>query len=415
MRAPKLRFKDEDGKEFPEWKRSKLNKFVQFFNGDRGKNYPDSSSYILDGIPFINAGDLVNGEVNLDDCKKINEKKYNQLGGAKLTNGDILYCLRGSIGKNAIVKNIDKGTIASSLVVIRPTTIQSRYLFYILNSDIEVKQRKQASNGLAQPNLSAQDLGKFFIPIPSSLEQVKIANFLSAIDDRIAHINKKLELLKTYKKGMMQKIFSQEIRFKDENGEKFPEWEEKELGQFTDVLTGNPFKSEDFVEDGIRLLRGMNVKRNMIDWNLESTRFWSRNINNKIKKYNLQEKDVVIAMDGALVGRSYAMIQKKDIPSLLVQRVARLRSDIVSTSFIFYLIDNSSFANYVDKVKTQTAIPHISIQDIKNYSVCLPESKKEQTKIANFLSAIDDKITLVEKQLASTKAYKKGLMQQLFI
>lgn len=414
MRAPKLRFKDEDGKEFPEWEKSKLLNITELITkGTTPKIFDEKGN-----IHFIKIEAFEEMQIDNSKCLKINEKIHNkELKRSILEEHDLLFAIAGSIGKCAIVKreNLPANTNQALAIIRLKKGIHNSYVFQILNSKIMKNYIYMNVSIGAQPNLNLEQIGHFLIPLPNFQEQTKIANFLSAVDERISHINKKVDLLKQYKKGMMQKIFSQEIRFKDENGKEFPEWEEKELGQFTDVLTGNPFKSEDFVEDGIRLLRGMNVKRNMIDWNLESTRFWSRNINNKIKKYNLQEKDVVIAMDGALVGRSYAMIQKKDIPSLLVQRVARLRSDIVSTSFIFYLIDNSSFANYVDKVKTQTAIPHISTQDIKNYSVCLPESKKEQTKIANFLSAIDDKITLVEKQLASTQAYKKGLMQQLFI
>ena len=90
------------------------------YNGDRSSKYPNAQDMVEEGIPFINAGDLENGHVNLAICNKISREKYNDLGGAKLQLGDIVYCLRGILGKNAYIDNFSEGTVASSLVVIRP-------------------------------------------------------------------------------------------------------------------------------------------------------------------------------------------------------------------------------------------------------------------------------------------------------
>lgn len=155
------------------------------FNGDRGANYPKDSEMVPDGIPFINAGDLQNGHVNLQDCNKITRIKFYQLGGAKIQQGDILYCLRGTIGKNAIVDDFNEGTVASSLVDIRPKNINGKYLFTVLNSDIEYCQRVLNDEGAAQPNLSARNLADFNIPIPSLTEQEKIGGFFCSIDHLI--------------------------------------------------------------------------------------------------------------------------------------------------------------------------------------------------------------------------------------
>jgi len=118
---------------------------------------------VTEGLPFVNAGDLQNGKVNLSECNKITREKYNQLGGAKIQYGDILYCLRGTLGKNAFIDNFCEGTVASSLVDIRPKDICGRYLFYVLNSDIELTQRELCNEGAAQPNLSAYILTFAFL------------------------------------------------------------------------------------------------------------------------------------------------------------------------------------------------------------------------------------------------------------
>lgn len=155
------------------------------YNGDRSSKYPNAQDMVEEGIPFINAGDLENGHVNLAICNKISREKYNDLGGAKLQLGDIVYCLRGTLGKNAYIDNFSEGTVASSLVVIRPKNINGRFMFHILNSDIEYRQRIVHDEGAAQPNLSAKNVAGFLIPVPHIDEQKKISKYFDNIDHLI--------------------------------------------------------------------------------------------------------------------------------------------------------------------------------------------------------------------------------------
>ena len=113
------------------------------------------------------------------------KEKYNELSGAKIQRGDIIYCLRGTLGKNAFIDNFDSGTVASSLVDIRPKKIVGKYLFQVLNSDIEYRQRTINDEGAAQPNLSAKNLSLFDIPMSNKDEQTKIAEYFSNLDNLI--------------------------------------------------------------------------------------------------------------------------------------------------------------------------------------------------------------------------------------
>ncbi len=167
------------------WEQRKLGELVEFYNGDRSSRYPSDNDMVSDGIPFINAGDLVSGRVKLDTANKITEQKFNELSGAKIQRGDIIYCLRGTLGKNAFVDNFDIGTVASSLVDIRPKKIIGKYLFQVLNSDIEYRQRTVNDEGAAQPNLSAKNLSLFDIPMPDEVEQEKIATYFDLLDHLI--------------------------------------------------------------------------------------------------------------------------------------------------------------------------------------------------------------------------------------
>ena len=189
---PEIRFK---GFTDP-WEQRKLGDFCEMFNGDRGINYPKDSDMVQAGIPFVNAGDLQEGKVNLATANKITREKFDQLGGAKIKRGDILYCLRGTLGKNAFVDNFDEGTVASSLVDIRPKNVDSQYLFTVLNSDIEYRQRILCDEGAAQPNLSARNLANFDIPVPKIEEQVKIGRYFESLSNLITLHQRELDKLK---------------------------------------------------------------------------------------------------------------------------------------------------------------------------------------------------------------------------
>lgn len=191
---------------------------VTFHNGDRGENYPTKSELQSEGIPFINAGHLEGDGLNMDNMDYISEEKYRIMGGVKLRSGDILYCLRGSVGKNAIV-DMNQGTVASSLVAIRSVRISAEYLYYCLNSHIEEVQRYWWDNGTAQPNLSADNLGKYKICIPPVEEQKAIVKYLnnicSQIDNLIIGKKKQLSTIQQHKKSLIYEYVTGKKRVKE--------------------------------------------------------------------------------------------------------------------------------------------------------------------------------------------------------
>ena len=204
--------------EIPEhWDVEPIKYRVTFHNGDRGENYPSKSELQSEGIPFINAGHLEGDGLNMDNMDYISEEKYRIMGGVKLRSGDILYCLRGSVGKNAIV-DMNQGTVASSLVAIRSVRISAEYLYYCLNSHIEEVQRYWWDNGTAQPNLSADNLGKYKICIPPVEEQKAIVKYLnnicSQIDNLIIGKKKQLSTIQQHKKSLIYEYVTGKKRVK---------------------------------------------------------------------------------------------------------------------------------------------------------------------------------------------------------
>lgn len=142
-------------------------------------------------------------------------------------------------------------------------------------------------------------------------------------------------------------------------------------------------------------MRGKNVKRGYFDFNEDDDRYWESS--DGLEKYLLQDKDIIISMDGSLVGKSFAMLSKKHLPLLLVQRVARVRAKGVNQNYLFHNIAHR-FSGYVDKKKTGGAIPHVSMKDIQNFSIPVP-SLQEQERIATILDRFESLTTSLQSGL----------------
>ncbi|WP_018024726.1 restriction endonuclease subunit S [Corynebacterium ulceribovis] len=178
------------------WALASVSSLFKITNGDRGENYPKPSEIQETGIPFINAGDLVNGRVSLDNAKFVSAEKYAKMGGAKLAKGDIIFCLRGSLGKFGIV-SFDEGSLASSVCCL---TSNGSYLpemmAYVLSSNIIRDQITFSETGSAQPNLGAEQLGMFKVPLPPLDEQERLVQHLDETTARIDAMLAKTQQLK---------------------------------------------------------------------------------------------------------------------------------------------------------------------------------------------------------------------------
>ena len=171
----------------------KLSSVIKFENGDRGKNYPSKKYQLSVGIPFINAGDLsLDGEITQKGMVYISDDRFNLLGAGKIELDDILFCLRGSLGKCALNKTYKKGAIASSLVIMRPEKkkILPKYLLAYLRSGLIKERIKNTASGTAQPNLSAKTVCNYEIPLPSIEIQELVLNKIEIIKEEYFTLRK---------------------------------------------------------------------------------------------------------------------------------------------------------------------------------------------------------------------------------
>jgi type I restriction enzyme S subunit len=198
-----------------EWEVKTLGDTCTFENGDRGENYPSLGSFVHSGIPFVNAGHVENGRISRKFMDYITRESFDRLGGGKFKAGDILFCLRGSLGKFGVVDlDFGEGAIASSLVIIRPklASLYADYLSCYFKSQLCAQMIERWAGGAAQPNLGAQDLSKFRIRLPSIPEQIAIAAVLTDMDAELTALEQRLTKTRALKQGMMQELLTGRTR-----------------------------------------------------------------------------------------------------------------------------------------------------------------------------------------------------------
>ena len=275
---------------------------------------------------------------------------------------------------------------------------------YVLNSSI----------GSDQPFISTTDLYKHKLCIPLKEEQTKIASFLSAVDEKISQLTQKHTLLSQYKQGMMQKLFSQQIRFKADDGSEFGEWEDKILKDlFPKIRNGfvgvaTPY----YVNYGVKYLQGKNIKNGKID--ATGLIFINQEFHQKKTNSILKTNDILMVQSGH-VGECAVVTEDYDnanCHALLV--LSPKSSKLINSKFVVYYFYSEIGKKKIALIKTGNTIEHILASDIKEVALLFP-CLAEQSKIANFLSAIDQKIEVVAQQIEQAKTWKKGLLQQMFV
>jgi type I restriction enzyme, S subunit len=195
------------------------------------------------------------------------------------------------------------------------------------------------------------------------------------------------------------------------------EWRTVSLAQCVELDLGYPFKSADYTdsEDGIRLLRGDNIGQGQLRW--DGVRRWLRKDGDKLATYLLCENDLVLAMDRPWItaGLKFARVRKSDLPSLLVQRVARLKPKAgVDADYLHSVIASADFTQHIQTITTGTAVPHISGKQIQEYKFKLPDVDTQRS-IGSLLIAFDDRITLLRETNATLEAIAQALFKSWFV
>lgn len=383
--TPKLRFPEFTG----EWEEKKLGEIATLARG-KSKHRPRDAEFLYGGkYPFIQTGDIRDAGLYLKDYSQT----YSEAGLAQSKLWDentLCITIAANIAETTILKI--KACFPDSIIGLIPIENEANVLFVKAQFDKYKIDIQKLSQGAAQANLNQERLSNLVFSFPALFEQTKIATFLTAVDEKLTQLKKKKTLLEQYKKGVMQKLFSQEFRFKDDNNQDFPDWQEKTLGEISKITNGNGDVQDASLEakDGwypfydrseiVKYLDRYTFDGEAIIYPGEGQSFFPRYFNGK---YGLHQRCYTIKDYCANIHGKY----------------------------LYYYLSTQN--NYFIAFAVGSTVPSLRLDTFQQAKVLLP-SLVEQQKIATFLSAIDEKISHSSAQIEKMEAWKKGLLQQMF-
>ncbi len=419
--VPPLRFPEFTG----EWEKKKLGEVAEKINSGKTP-LGGESVYTERGILFIRSQNVNNDKLSFENSTYIPEEINNTMKNSVVKANDILLNITGaSLGRSCVVPNdFSIGNVNQHVCIIRlDKESNPRFVQPILSSTKGRNIFISLQTGSGREGLNFESIKGIEITFPTLPEQTKIATFLTAVDEKIQALKKKHSLLEQYKKGVMQRLFClhhdsldlhdehdfdkknqqkksrqsdkssesrfRPLRFKDENGNEFPDWEVKKLGEIATITTGSSNR-EDSILDG------------------EYT-FFDRSQDIRTSNRFLFDKEAVIVPGEGQEFTPKYFVGKFDLHQ---RTYAIFDFDNINGKFLFYSIIYND--KHLQSQAVGSTVKSLRLPMFETMPINLP-CLKEQTRIANFLSAIDEKINHTAMQIQKTEVWKKGLLQKMFV
>ncbi len=402
--VPKLRFKEFSG----EWEEKRLGDIGDIITGNTPKtNEPDNYG---NEILFVSPADISESRYIYNTNKKLSNKGFLKTRQIK-SKSILVVCIGSTIGKVAQSK-FKSATNQQINSIIPFDEYNCDFIYSTLEKD--AKKIKAIAGNHAVPIINKTEFSSIKILVPATpQEQQKIADTLSSLDNLIEANSKKVEALKKHKKGLMQQLFPTDnekmpkLRFKEFSGE----WEEKELGDLTSLITKGTTPKY-FVDNGIRYIKIESI--NGININEDKCLFIDRNTHqNELKRSILQENDILFAIAGSL--GKVTFVKKSNLPANTNQALSIIRlKEKNNLFFILYILQSERIKKYIEKSLSIGAQPNLNLKQMSEFNFYLPHPQ-EQQKIADTLSSLDNLIEATQKKVEALKEHKKGLMQQMFV
>lgn len=353
-----------------------------------------------------------NGTISYDFAPRANID-FEKIEDHLLKKGDLVISRSGTVGITGLFDGYRLPVIPGAFLIrirLKTNVLYPKYVQYFLNSTKGRHSINKVAAGGVQKNVTSGNLLNVNLNIPTICEQQKIVSFLTTIDKKIAQVTKKKTLLEQYKKGVMQQLFGQEMRFKDDDGKDYPDWEIKRLGQICHKSqSGGTPKStrKEFYNGKIPFLAISDMtaqgkyltgtSKSISELGLDSSSSW------------LVPKNSLIYSMYASVG--FVSINKIELATSQAVMNIILKDSVLVEYVYYFLLD---FQKHIARFVETGTQGNINASIVKNINIKVPVYE-EQKKIADFLSAIDDKITFLDEQIQKTKVFKKGLLQQMFV
>lgn len=383
----------------------RLGDIAILINGDRGKNYPSQSDITDEGdVPFVNAGHLNGQSIDFRDMNYISRDKYERLSSGRFVKGDVLYCLRGSLGKKAIVNDDIEGAIASSLVIIRPNHnyVDGDYLMMSLDSPSIKEQLNKANNGSSQPNLSAASVREYQIELPPIQRQKEIVNILSLIQILIARRKNELDFLDTLIKARFVKLFGNPIV--NEKG-----WDVAELNAVCDGIGDGLHGTPEYDENGgYPFINGNNLMNGVIE--VTSATKMVDEATYKRHYIELSNNAILLSINGTL--GKLAFYNGEEVMLGKSACYCNLKHEI-NREFVYGVMKTDAFMDFLESNATASTIKNVGLKAIRGFKLILPPEEL-QTQFVAFSKQVDKSKVAVQKALEETQILFDSLMQKYF-
>lgn len=393
------------------WHEKRLREIAKIRSGST-PNRSNKNYFLCGDTAWVKTTDLNNGGIYKTE-EKITDLALTETSISIFPEKTILVAMYGGfnqIGRTGILR-VSAATNQALSALLELREVYPEYLISYLNHNVK-KWRRLAASSRKDPNITGSDVGFFTVAFPGLKEQQKIASFLSAVDDKLNKLRRKRELLQNYKHGLMQQLFSQTIRFKQDSGANFPKWEDRKLSE---LLYEHKVRNTDlkFGKDKVLSVSGSVGIINQIEHLGRSY------AGESVANYHVVHNRDIVYTKSPLKTNPYGIIKANKGEAGIVSTLYAVYSptDLVDSNYLNqYFAVNDNVNRYLRPLVHKGAKNDMKInnQRVLIDTICCPVVE-EQQKIAACLTAFDKKIAAVGKQISQMETFKKGLLQQMFV
>ena len=388
-KAPAIRFQGFTD----DWEQRKLGDDKDVRDGTH-----DSPKYHQEGHPLVTSKNLNDYGLDMTDVSLISDADFEAINKrSKVDNGDILFGMIGTIGNPVIVDRSDFA-IKNVALIKEGGDIPNRFLIQLLKSSVFEKYIRNENAGNTQKFLGLSKIREFTFFTPTTEEQIRIATFFKQLDDTIALHQRQLDNYKQLKKSMKQKIFDQKLRFKDADGNDYPKWKRRTLGEISEIIMGQSPDSANYTsneQDTVLIQGNADLNGGRITPRIYTTQITKTcEAGDIILTVRAPVGDLAIANTRACIGRG----------------VCAIKGDLYIYQYLEMIRDTDGWR----KIIQGSTFESINSNDVKDLPIDVPSSE-ERKKIAEFFKALDRRIEKSTQRVESMKQFRKGLMQQMFV
>ncbi len=394
------------------WELHTLGDVATFINGDRSTNYPSKKDYVVDGIPFVNAGNLIQTGLDIASLNFISQDKYDSLTQGRFVEGDILFCLRGTLGKHSIVQNGLKGAVASSLVIIRTKDgFCNKYISYYL--DYKQPFIERLNNGAAQPNIPAKTMKGFSIQFPpNEKQQQSIVEYLDSAFAKIDAMKTNAEKALNEAKALFQASLKEMLEPKEG-------WTYKKLGELASFARGLTYSKNDEVEHSNNIvLRSNNIDLIAGKLDFSELKYLKEDFVIPDDK-RLRKGSLFICMsNGSKAHLGKVAYVDKDYSYAFGGFMGQISpNNEINGLYLHYALSSPFYKEYIKSLSEGANINNLKFKDLSEFPIKYPPLSEQQS-IVETLDSLKSKVDKLQENYNKISqecdALKQAILRKVF-